>query len=355
MNILLTGATGFVGKKLTSALLDKGHHVYAIVRNLKKAESLISSVSPSLQKNLVILEGDVIYKNVGLSEDTVHFLKENIDTVYHVAAFLSFDENVREQTFAINLEGTRNVLELAKEIKVRNFFHVSTAYTLGQQLHAFETLHPVDNQFINPYEESKCYAEHLVFEYKDQFNVNIFRPSIIIGDSKTGEAETTFALYGVIRGLELIKRRMERKKDLQNRTFKFLCNQEVTQNFVPVDYVIDVLTAALLHAKKNTIYHITNSNPPTNQLIFELIQEYLDLPNVVMVPTDYPGQLSPEEQAFNQPMSVFYDYWTKDLQFSDANTRELLAEVGLEPLVMDRDILMRIIGKREQVLSRGAS
>ncbi|HAQ07452.1 MAG TPA: hypothetical protein DCR24_08035 [Bacillus bacterium] len=226
MNIFLTGATGFVGKKLTESLLEQGHVVYALIRNSKKAEALSSSIPTDLQKNLVMVEGDVSRRKAGLSVEVVNLLNGVIDSVYHAAAFLSFDENVKDQTFAINFEGTRNILELSKEIKAKDFFHVSTAYTLGQQLFGTETLHPVDNQFINPYEESKCHAEHLVFEYRNDFNISIFRPSIIIGDSKTGEAETTFALYGVIRSLELLKKRLDRKKELQNQTFKFLCNQD---------------------------------------------------------------------------------------------------------------------------------
>ncbi|WP_456279068.1 SDR family NAD(P)-dependent oxidoreductase [Bacillus sp. AK128] len=350
MNIFVTGATGFVGKKLTENLLEQGHVVYGLIRNSKKAEALFSSIPTDLQKNLILVEGDVSKRKAGLPVEVVNFLRGVIDTVYHVAAFLSFDENVKDQTFAINFEGTRNILELSKEIKAKNFFHVSTAYTLGQQLFGAETLHPVDNQFINPYEESKCHAEHLVFEYQKNFNISIFRPSIIIGDSKTGEAETSFALYGVIKSLELLKRKLDRKKELQNRSFKFLCNQDTAQNLVPVDYVVDVLTAALAYAKGNTIYHITNSNPPSNKVMFELLREHFNIPNIEMVPMDYTGELSPEEQSFNKPMSVFYDYWGKNLQFNDTNTRELLAAAGIKELVLDREMLIRIIGRKVGLL-----
>ncbi|HAQ07451.1 MAG TPA: short-chain dehydrogenase, partial [Bacillus bacterium] len=107
--------------------------------------------------------------------------------------------------------------------------------------------------------------------------------------------------------------------------------------------MVDVLTAALAYSKSNTIYHITNSNPPTNKVIFELLQEHFNLPNIDMIPMDYTGDLSPEEQAFNKPMSVFYDYWGKNLRFKDSNTRELLAEAGIKELIMDREMLIRII------------
>ncbi|KHE68559.1 SDR family NAD(P)-dependent oxidoreductase, partial [Halobacillus sp. BBL2006] len=138
MKLLLTGATGFVGKQLTLRLLGEGHEVYALARNERKADQLLASVPTKLQSNLTIINGDISKKQAGVSEEQMLELKDSIDTVYHIAAFLSFDEEDRELTFEINLNGTRNMLEFSKAINVENFFHVSTAYTLGNQEHANE-------------------------------------------------------------------------------------------------------------------------------------------------------------------------------------------------------------------------
>lgn len=343
MNILITGATGFVGKQLTIRLLNEGHNVYALARNERKADNLIDSISPELQKNLFIVKGNISEDQVGVSMETLKVLKDKIETVYHIAAYLSFDNRDKEKTFNINVEGTRNILEFAKDIATKNFYHVSTAYTLGDKRFAREELHPTDNEFVNYYEESKCYAEHLVFDYCNHFNVSIFRPSIIVGDSVTGEAETTFALYGVIRSLEIIKKRMERKKQRLNEKIKFLCSQNAAQNLVPVDYVIDVLVTGLENAKSNTIYHITNSEPPTNQMVVEAIKAELDFDQVELVPTDYDGELTEEEVKFNEPMKVFHKYFEKTLTFDDSNTRQLLRENNVQPLNMNVEVLKAII------------
>ncbi|WP_138418719.1 SDR family NAD(P)-dependent oxidoreductase [Aquibacillus sediminis] len=343
MNILLTGATGFVGKQLTKRLVETGHHVYAIIRNEKKAEKLLSSLPSNLRGRLSIVEGDVTQPKVGITSSLIEELLYNkIDTVYHIAAYLSFDETEKQRTFQVNYEGTKNILELAKQIKVKNFFHVSTAYTLGKNVYANERLNPVENRFVNSYEESKCHAEHLVFEYNEFFHVNIFRPAIIIGDSNTGEAETTFALHGIIRSFKLLKRMKDRKGDWK-QGFKFLCNKETKQNLVPIDYVVTVLHAALSSAQNNKIYHITNSNPPTNQKLFELIQEIIGFDGIEMVPTNYTGQLTKEEQKFNQPINVFYQYWENTVTFDDSNTRELLSAANISPLNLDQDALKKII------------
>lgn len=346
MNILLTGATGFVGKQLTIRLLNEGHTVYALARNERKADTLIESLPVELQNKLFIIEGNITNDRAGVSADHIERLKGTIDTVYHIAAYLSFDDSEKEKTFDINVNGTRNILEFSKVIQAKNFFHVSTAYTLGDQLYATENLHSVENGFVNYYEQSKCYAEHLVFEYEDHFNVSIFRPSIIIGDSKTGEAETTFALYGVIRSFEIMKKRIERKKEMPSDRIKFLCAQDTAQNLVPVDYVVDVLVAGLENSKNKEIYHITNSQPPTNLLVFETLKSVLDFNQVELVSTSYDGKLTEQEMKFNEPMKVFHQYLDKTLTFDDTNTRKLLSESNVQTLDLNNDVLRTIIAGR---------
>ena len=349
MNILLTGSTGFVGTQLTLQLLGQGHSVYALARNKKKADNLRSSVPEHLQGRLYIVEGNIAEDMAGVTNEQIDQLQGCIDTVYHIAAYLSFDDREKDQLFHINVNGTRHILELAKKINVKNFFHVSTAYTLGDQLHATEELHSLDRPFVNYYEKSKCEAEHLVFEYKDDFHINIFRPSIIVGDSKTGEAESTFALYGVIRSFQLMKRRIERQKSVTRVKIRFVCNEDAAQNLVPVDYVVNVLVAGLEHAERNKIYHITNSHPPSNAFVFEVLKSELDFYGVELVPTKFEGELTDQELKFNEPMSVFQEYLKKTLHFDDSNTQELLSKSDLQPLDLNEQVLRTIIsGKVNQ-------
>ncbi|WP_226579872.1 SDR family NAD(P)-dependent oxidoreductase [Halobacillus litoralis] len=346
MNILLTGATGFVGKQLTIRLLSEGHTVYALARNERKAQALEKAVPSEFQQQLIHIHGDISKKLVGVSSEDVERLTNQIDTVYHIAAYLSFDEQDREKTFEINVEGTKEVLELSKKIGTENFFHVSTAYTLGDAQYAEEELHPVDRSFVNSYEESKCHAEHLVFQYKEHFNINIYRPAIIVGDSRTGEADTTFALYGIIRSFQIMKKRMERKNLVDSPKVRFLCNEDTAQNFVPVDYVVDVLTAGLENGKPHTIYHITNSNPPINRKVYEILTSELDFHQVQLVPTDRKDELTEQELRFNEPMEVFHPYIDKTLTFDDSNTSQLLGDSNVKPLDMDEKVLRTIIAEK---------
>ncbi|PYZ98129.1 short-chain dehydrogenase [Alteribacter lacisalsi] len=344
MKILVTGASGFVGKKLTEKLLKKGHAVYALVRSEQKKKELISKIPEALQKRFSIIFGNLDSPGLGLEMEKMKELKqEGIDIVYHSAAYLSFDDREREKSFNINVEGTRHLLDFSTGIGVKRFFHVSTAYTLGMKEFAEEALHDVDGRFVNSYEESKCHAEHLVFSYRDRMDVSIFRPSIIIGDSVSGEAETTFALYGMLRSFQLFKKRMERRPAELGKTFAFLCDEDSPSNFVPVDYVVSVLTEAAVHGEKEKIYHITNSYELSNGAIFTIIKNSLGLTNVKLLPKEDKDLLSPEEQRFNEPLAVFQTYLSKQVAFDDTNTRSMLDKAGESPVYVDETLLTHMI------------
>ncbi|TMW73318.1 SDR family oxidoreductase [Alteribacter natronophilus] len=344
MKILVTGATGFVGKKLTKSLLKKGHAVYALVRSERKKKELIEAIPANLQNRFSIVFGSLEDASLGLDNDKLKELKQDgIDLVYHSAAYLSFDDRERGVSFDVNVEGTRHILEFSRKIGVKRFFHVSTAYTLGMKDYAEEQLHDVKGPFVNSYEESKCHAEHLVFSYKDDLDVSIFRPSIIIGDSVSGEAETTFALYGMLRSFQLFKKRMERRPAELARTFAFLCDEGSPSNFVPVDYVADVLTEAAELGEKEKIYHITNSYELTNGAIFSIIKKTLGLTNVMLKPKEEIGTLTQEELRFNEPLAVFQTYLSKQVAFDDSNTRALLKKAGKEPVYVDEPLLSHMI------------
>jgi nucleoside-diphosphate-sugar epimerase len=343
MNLLLTGATGFVGKRLIQELIKDGHDLFLLVRSEYKYKSLINSLSPQEAKSIHAIYGDITSENLNVSDLALDGLKGKIDVLYHMAALLSFDENRKNETFSINVNGTKNVLEFAKDIAVSKFIYVSTAYTLGKNTYANETLHDCNNAFVNPYEESKCATEHLAFEYSNYFDVSIMRPSIIIGDSVTGDADTTFALYGLLRGLKLLKRKVSKQNGWKDTPIRLIIEPGTASNIVPVDYVAKVLTHGLNYAEPNKIYHITNPNPPTHEAVFEVIKEILDFPNLELAPNATIGELSEIEQFLNLPLEVFHDYWNRTITFETVNTKNLLKNAGGNELDLTIETLKHII------------
>ncbi|MCM3733061.1 SDR family oxidoreductase [Fictibacillus nanhaiensis] len=341
MIIFLTGATGFLGGRLIQNLAREGHTLFVLARNLQKAEQLLQKTA-DLKGDIHIIQGDITDPDLGMNKETEQVLINKIDVFYHMAALVKFDLDLKEELFQINYTGTKHALEAAKKIGVSHFYYVSTAYTLGMDETAKEELHSLDRSFNNPYEESKCRAEHLCMEYKEFFNVTILRPAIIIGDSKTGEADSKFTLYGLMRSLEVFKKRFQRK-GLTDRVFHLLCEEGSTQNLVPVDYVADVLSDVLQKGRENHIYHITNSKPPMSADVFQIMREKADLELFKLAPYDYEPNLNEEEKLLNNVVEVYKNYLNRNITFDDSNTQELLAMLGKKSLRMDEEMIKRII------------
>ncbi|MBY6038100.1 SDR family oxidoreductase [Fictibacillus nanhaiensis] len=341
MNIFLTGATGFLGGRFIQNLAREGHTLFVLARNLQKAEQLLQKVADSKGK-IHIIQGDITVSDLGLDNVTQQELVNKIDVFYHMAALVKFDQDLKEELFHINYHGTQHALQAAKKMGVSHFYYVSTAYTLGKEEYAMEELHSLEQTFNNPYEESKCKAEHSCMEYLDSFHVTILRPAIIIGDSKTGEADSKFTLYGLMRSLEVFKKRFQRK-GLGDRKFHLLCEEGSTQNLVPVDYVADILSDVLKKGRENKIYHITNSNPPLSSDVFQIMRDKADLQPFILAPYDYEPYLNNEEKQLNSVVDVYKNYLNRNITFNDSNTQHLLKELDKKPLHMDKDMIKRII------------
>ncbi|WP_243721489.1 SDR family oxidoreductase [Macrococcus bovicus] len=329
LNIFLTGATGFVGAELIKQLA-KEHDLYILYRDAHKKEKLISQLPDA---SLHFVKGDITQENCGITEAL-----PAMDYFYHLAALVKFDEELREDLFKINLEGTKHALALAETLQTQHFIYVSTAYTTGQNEYAKEMLHPLNTPVHNPYEESKLQAEHLVMQAP--MKKSILRPAIIIGDSVTGAADSKFTLYGFMKALKIFRRKMSRTAMTQQ--FRLFGHDDGTSNLVPVDYVVKVLTHAL-RAEDKKIYHITNSRPPKNSEILAIIKKYLNFDQLIVAPESAGGDMTEEERLLNSYIAVFNPYFKKSVIFEDKNTVALLAERGDHPLNLTEEQLDRII------------
>ncbi|MFC7373586.1 SDR family oxidoreductase [Fictibacillus iocasae] len=341
MNIFLTGATGFLGGKLVRGLAEQGHTLYILARNMNKASELLASIDTN-DASIHIVQGDITRENLGLSSEQLEDLTGEVDVFYHMAALVKFDANLHEELHQINFEGTRHALETAKLVQTKRFLYVSTAYTLGTREFGEEMLYPITGPFNNPYEESKCKAEHLVFQYEKHFEVLILRPAIIIGDSETGEADSQFTMYGLMRSLEVFKKKMERKQK-GSQVFRLLCEPDSTQNLVPVDYVANVLHEAIVFGEDGAIYNITSSTPPNSIIALTIICERLGIDNITAAPFEDEHRLTGEERSLNDMISVYRNYLTRNIQFINKNTAAMLKQAGKQVLKMDDDMLKRIV------------
>lgn len=202
----VTGATGIVGSRLVSNLIDIGWHVVVLARSTAtmSASSRLHQVLFLLLgdqgwRKVKVVEGDVTRPYCGLAAETISRLKGKCQLFWHCAGDTRFDDRYRDEIQNTNFNGTANALNVAKLLSIENFCHVSTAFIFGNFVGVGqEEPHPDCGQiFNNSYEESKFWAEQLVTTSK--LNWIIFRPPIIVGDSKDGSISGFSGYYGFMK------------------------------------------------------------------------------------------------------------------------------------------------------------
>ena len=210
-HLLMTGSTGLLGSYLVRDLLLAGRNLALIVRRDRKrsaasrVESLLRHWEESLGRILprpVVLEGDLNQPLCGLGEEDRHWIHWNCGELLNNAASLSFRGSDRAaEPWLTNVTGTQHVLDLARDTGIEHFHHVSTAYVCGLRTGTVrEDDLDAGQAFGNDYEASNVEAEKRVRSADHLASATVYRPSIIVGDSRTGYTST---YHGFFAGLRL--------------------------------------------------------------------------------------------------------------------------------------------------------
>ena len=184
---------------------------YKALSGLARAFISIIRGTPLLLQLFIVFYG---LPQLGLNDAARAEITSSTNEVWHCAASLSFQQEDRAEIFRMNVDGTRNVLDLVREIPGRRLHHVSTAYIAGNRSDlALETEIDIGQSFRNPYEESKCRAELMIADAHKAGNItaSVYRPSIVIGDSKSGRVTHFHGVYAFIRALWTVLERLRRR------------------------------------------------------------------------------------------------------------------------------------------------
>lgn len=333
--VLLTGASGFLGRALSDELMDHGYSVFAMVRSQRgmSAVERMTQLGFKPGENLHVLEGDLDRGETLLSKEERDRLTGHVDTVIHAAANVKTGPGL-EKT---NIDGTRAMLSLAEALKVPNFYHISSAYTCGMQTEASERLHKVDQPYSTHYEYTKCVAEHEVAISSVDFNTLIFRPSIIIGNSVSREADTNLTIYGILKLLGIYAPRL---RERTGPPIRVNANPDISINLIPVDYVTRTILAALEQSADPGIYHITNETPPTVGELFVMLAKALHLSPTTfdLIPGLEPEDMTQEERFLTDLLAPFRSYFVKGPRFDASNTLRMLSgrfSLAVGPALID--------------------
>lgn len=269
--IFLTGFPGFIAERLVKRLAGKDTQFFLLVqaqfveKAMREIEKIAAETSTPLE-NFALIEGDITSRNLGISEYDLAVLKDETTDVYHLAAV--YDLAVaKDLAYRVNVEGTKNVNELVRNLpNLRRYNYVSTCYVAGKRKgEILETELEHKEGFRNFYEETKYLAEQEVENLKAELPVTIFRPSVVVGDSETGETVKYDGIYYLIQYL---------RKSPSLLRFINVGNKNVKLNLVPVDFVVEGIAA--LAKDENAVgktIALADPNPLTTEQLFEAITE----------------------------------------------------------------------------------
>jgi thioester reductase-like protein len=348
--LLLTGATGFVGMEVLGRYLEHTDRpVFTPVRardDEEAAERLRAVIGSlfgreGLFEQVVPLAADIERQGLGLADDAREQLAERVSDVIHAAASVSFSLPL-EDSRRINVEGTRRMLELAELCEqrggLRRFSYVSTAYVAGDHPGEFrEDQLSVGQEFRNAYERSKFEAEQLVRSYRNRLPIQIFRPSIVVGELPTGWTASFNVLYTPLKAFA------------RGAFLALPADRSAPVDVVPVDYVADAIfelsNAPVEPGREETYHLVAGRRATTVGRLIELSARYFGrrAPQVIPPPL-YRRLLHPllvrrstgRRRRALERAEIFFPYFSMRVRYDDRRARRRLEPAGIEVTPVER-------------------
>src|SRR5919197_1156479 len=255
---LVTGATGLIGRHFMRELLalPGTERVYVLVREQSRERfARIAAGWPNPEKITTVV-GDVSLPRLGIADGQ---LPEKIDHVVHLAALYDLTADDETST-AANVDGTRNVIELATAIGAGCLHHVSSVAVAGDYRGKFtEDMFDAGQRLLTPYHRTKFESERLVRTQRE-VPWRVYRPAVVVGNSVTGEMDKIDGPYYFFSGLD-------RLKSLPSVPLVFPDIGDT--NIVPVDYVAKAL-AYLVNRPglDGHAFHLVNPEPQSARYVY---------------------------------------------------------------------------------------
>ncbi|HWP82598.1 MAG TPA: SDR family oxidoreductase [Bacteroidota bacterium] len=347
-NIFLTGSTGFVGVNLSLRILknDPTDHLYLLIRSASRQEArhrffeTLSTVDASINTDdisprLHFFAGDITLSRLGLCSSDYEALVDEVTHIIHAAASVEFQLSLNESR-RINCGGTREVMNLALTAQQRGHLqqiaYVSTAYVSGSTPGAIaeDTLR-ADSDFSNSYEQSKHETERYIRYLMDELPITIFRPSVIVGDSKSGITTSFNVLYSPL-------------KLIYKGVVPFLPGSASNPlDVVPIDFVSDAFYHLFFRRLESIgkTYHLTAAErqPTVGEIADSAVDYFNEVTNEsvkkvrFLPPTLFYHGLSllPRSRKVLQIIKTYEPYFCIRRMFDNTNTNTGLQGTGIMP------------------------
>jgi thioester reductase-like protein len=353
--VLLTGATGFLGMELLVRYLERtDRRVHLLVRGADDRETaarvrhtlrcLFGAAHPYAER-VVAVRGDLTRPGLGLGSRR-DALAEEVSEIVHGAASVSFERRL-EDSRAINVEGTRRVLELAQHCAarggLRRLSHISTAYVAGEHRGCFsEDDLDVGQRFHNAYEQSKFEAERLVAHARGRLPITVLRPSIVVGERASGWTASFNVLYWPLRAFA------------RGAYVALPTRRSAPVDVVSVDYVADaILHLSQAREAEGATFHLTaGAHTSSVGELVDLATAFFERPAPRLLdPAVYRRVVHPlllrssRDERYRRELrrsEVFFPYFAASVRYDDRRCRVALRGSAIAPSPL-RDYFDRLV------------
>ena len=325
---LLTGFPGFIGRRLVARLLEEDPELrVAALVEPRMADAARAAAAEIGGDRIEVIAGDIAERRLGLSDSDWERLTAKVTSAFHLAAIYNLAVPL-EIAQRVNVEGTGNVLELCAACeRLGRLNYVSTAYVAGVRKGVvYEHELALGQEFKNHYESTKFQAEVWVRDAMADVPTTIYRPAIVVGDSRTGETQKFDGPYYMLRVISVSESRGMPIPQFGRAAAPF--------NVVPVDFVVDALIAGSQSddAVGETL-HLVDPEPVTaSELLTLLAREYAGREPAYRLPP----QLVETSLRFEAVRAMFSGapresirYLNHPVRFDTRRATDLLAGQGL--------------------------
>ena len=253
MNYFVTGATGFIGGFFLEQLAARKGQIYVLVRQAsrEKLEALKTRLPTATAERLIPVYGDITQPSMGLSANDLSVLKGNVSQFFHFAAIYDMAADEASQA-AANINGTLYAVQAAEAMQASCFHHVSSVAVSGLFRGTFrEDMFEEAENLDHPYFRTKHESEKVVRQ-RCQIPFRIYRPSAVLGHSRTGEIDKIDGPYYSFKVIQKIR-------DTLPKWMPLVGVESGLNNVVPVDFVAKAIDhIAHLKGQDGGCFHIAD-------------------------------------------------------------------------------------------------
>lgn len=330
-HVLLVGfPRTFVARKTLEGLLEQetASRITCLVADgyQERANTWLAARPRSERERVDLVIGESWAIDFGLSGADYMTLARSIEVIHHCGA-ITYPDVDRQTAQRININGTVEVVELAEAASHLERLVLWSSASVSQPQHGLATEQELikPSRFRSVIEETRFHAERIVRAEMDHIPTTILRPSIVVGDSRTGEIDRFEGPYLLV--LLMLNSPVDLRVPLPGRG-------DIPLNLVPIDYVVNAGLAITNNPRAaGHTFHLVDPHPPTVHRVFEMIAEAAGRRAPVgNLPTNLATAVlrTPGLERFAMIPRTFLEQLATEVTYDARNSREMLANTGIE-------------------------